>query len=144
MEDDESSLLSDTKEGTPEEAEIPDVMFFLNQRIICLNLIMLTLVRIVGNFNSPMLLLQVKHMPGDFETNMMAITICDIPASLFAGFVMRQGCRPKMLLVHYTLFSALAALFMVIFIDVESDSGISMPILTAMAKMGVVATSTTL
>ena len=78
-------------------------------------------------------------MPGDFETNMLAMSASDIPAALFAGFMIRRGFRPKLLITFYALFSGLAALSMVLFIDIE-NSGIGMPILSAFAKMGSVAT----
>ena len=118
-------------------------MFFLDKPIIRRNLILLTLIWMTVSFNIMMLMMQVKQMPGDFEANMLAMTASDIPAALFAGFMVRQGFRPKVLIAQYALFSGLAALSMVLFIDIE-DSGIEMPMLTAFAKMGCLAAYKTL
>jgi len=125
------------------EKEIPGVMFFLDKPIIRRNLILLTLIWMTVSFNIMMLIMQVKQMPGNFEANMLAMTASDIPAALFAGFMVRQGFRPKVLIAQYALFSGLAALSMVLFIDIE-DSGIEMPMLTAFAKMGCLAAYKTL
>jgi len=90
--------------------KIPDIKFFLSQRIIWTNLILLTTIWVVVTFNFYMINLQVKYLPGDFENNMLAMYASDIPAGIFAGFMVRQGFSPRRLIASYMLFSAMAAL----------------------------------
>ena len=90
-----------------------------------------------------MISLQVKYLPGTFENNMLAMVASDIPAALFAGILIRYGYKPRTLIACYMLFSALAALIMLLFVDIE-NSGIEMPILTASARIGCSATFVTL
>ena len=66
-------------------------MFYLNQRTILTNLISLTIVWIVVAFNYFTIGLQVKYLPGNFESNNLAMVSSDIPAVLFAGYVVRLG-----------------------------------------------------
>ena len=73
----------------------------------------------------------------------MAIVVSDIPATLFAYFMVRQGFKPRRLIASYTLFSALTALQMVLWVDTE-NSGFEMPLLTACAHFGAEATLKTL
>ena len=87
--------------------------------------------------------LQIKYLPGDFENNMLAMVASDIPAALFAGQMVRLGCKSKTMIASYMLFSCLAALLMVLFIDCGND-GVEMPLLTASARIGCTATFTTL
>ena len=139
QDDDLSNLLADRQEElVREEKKIPGIMFFLDSRMIRNNLILLTLIWMTASFNIMMLIMQVKQLPGNFEANMLAMAASDIPAALCAGFMVRQGFRPKILIASYALFSGLAALSMVLFSDIE-NSGIEMPILTAFAKMGTIA-----
>jgi hypothetical protein len=57
--------------------------------------------------------------------------------------MVRLGCKAKTLIASYMLFSCLAALLMVLFID-SDNNGIEMPLLTASARIGCTATFTTL
>lgn len=136
-------LADKQKEPVREVKKFPGIMFFMDMRFIRNNLILLTLIWMTVSFNITMLMMQVKQMPGVFETNMLAMSCSDIPAAIFAGFMVRQGFRPKILIAYYALFSGLAALSMVLCVDIQ-NSGIEMPILTAFAKMGCIATYKTL
>ena len=79
-------------------AEKPGVMYYLRQRTILVNLILITLVWITAVFNYYMINLQVKYFPGDFSVNMMVMTACDVPACLGAGYFVARY-RAKVIFV---------------------------------------------
>jgi hypothetical protein len=118
-------------------------MFYLNQRTILRNLILLTVIWVVVTFNYYLIGLQVKYLPGNFENNMLAMVGSDIPASLFGGYLVRKGFAAKRLYMCYMLTSAMASLSMVLFVEID-NSGIEMPILAALSRMGCCATFMTL
>lgn len=99
----------------------------------------MTIVWVVVTFNYYMISLQVKYLPGNFESNMLAMVSSDIPAALCAGYVVRLGIQPKKLIMSFMLLSAFASLLMVAFVDIE-NTGAEMPILTALARIGQSAT----
>ena len=68
-------------------SEKPGILYFLSQRTLLINLILMTFVWITSVFNFYMINLQVKYFPGEFTTNMVVLTSSDIPACLLAGYL---------------------------------------------------------
>ena len=63
----------------------------------------MTLIWITSVFNFYMINLQVKYFPGDFTTNMMVLTSSDIPACLFAGYLVQNYSVKKIFIFFFTL-----------------------------------------
>ena len=141
--DEEILISKEIGEKQFEEKAKPSIRFFLNQRSICINLVAITLIWLAASFNMSLIGLQVKHLPGDFENNMIAMLISDLPAVILTAILVRSGFRPKRLFFGYMLCSAIASLSMITFVYIEA-SGIEMPILTGAARFGIKCSFTTL
>ena len=113
----------------------PGVMYFLRQRTILVNLIAMTVVWMTVAFNYFMINLQVKYFPGVFEINMIVMFSTDIPASLFAGYLITV-LRAKVVFMTFFALQAVAGLCILLFTNAQ-DPGVAFPLLIAAARVGV-------
>ena len=111
-------------------------MYFLRQRTILVNLILMTIVWITVAFNYYMINLQVKYFPGEFSINMMVMTASDIPACLLAGYLVTKFSPRRVFIIFFTLQS-LAGISILTFISV-SNPGWTFPTLVGCARLGAV------
>ena len=107
MDDDLENLTIEEQQQLHQPAfmleEKPGILFFLNQRTILINLILMTFVWITSVFNFYMINLQVKYFPGDFTVNMMVLTGSDIPATLIAGYLVHHYKPKTIFMLFYAL-----------------------------------------
>ena len=75
----DEELLSDSQKSA---AEVPGVMYFLRQRVILNNQIVLTIVWSVTVFTFYLNNTFLKYMPGNFEDNFLAVVTSDIFVTL--------------------------------------------------------------
>ena len=75
----DEELLSDSQRNV---VEVPGVMYFLRQRVILNNQIVLTIAWSVTAFTFYLNNTFVKYMPGNFEDNFLAVVTSDIFVTL--------------------------------------------------------------
>jgi hypothetical protein len=118
-------------------------MFYLSYGTILSNLALLTIIWMIVGFNYYLIGTTIKYLPGNFEYNMLAMVSSDMLICLIGGYLVRVGFQAKKLMSGYMLLAAVASISMVQFVEIE-NSGIEMPILVALARMGIAATFMTL
>ena len=113
QEDEEDSLIANTDENFNnkiKEDKKPSIMFYLSQRTIFINLALMTIIWAIVGFNYYLIGATIKNLPGNFENNTLAMFSSDILVSLFCGYLVRTGCRAKILFMAYMLFAGIASL----------------------------------
>ena len=91
-------------------------MHYLKQRRILVNLILITVVWVTVTFNYYMINTQVKHFPGNFDVNTLAMFGSDIPFCLISGFLI-SVMRTKYVLVSLQVIQIVAGIVVLGFID---------------------------
>ena len=91
------------------------MLHFLSQKSIAINLAALTIIWIAAASNYFLLNFMTKYLPGDFNTNMVAMFCTDLPTGLLTWFLV-DYLRPQTVIKAYgsvMLGSGLILLFMV-------------------------------
>ena len=73
--------------GEDENEEVPSIKYFLSQKQIRCNLLILIYIWVVVSFNFQLLIFQLKHMPGSEYKNVIGNSLADILALFAAGIV---------------------------------------------------------
>ena len=116
-------------------------MFYLRQRDILVNLILITVIWVSVTFNYYMINFQVKYFPGSFDVNTIAMFGSDIPFCLLAGFLISILQTRTVFMIFHTI-QIFASLTVLAFIDPDNP-GLAFPFLIALARGGVIATFVT-
>ena len=92
------------------------------------------MVSVVANFNTIIMELQVKNIPGDFETNNLFLNLSGIPASLLAGYLCFKLSARALFFNGFCLqvFAGLAIVFLV----QPNDPTWTLPALLSAARIG--------
>ena len=110
-------------------------MYFLRQRTILVNLIAMAILWMTTAFNFFMINIQLKNFPGVFEINMIVMFSTDIPATLFAGYLITE-LRAKVVFMTFFAMQSVAGLCILLFTNAQ-DPGVAFPLLIAIARVGV-------
>ena len=81
----------------------PGVMFYLNQKTIRSNLIIITIIWMTTTFNYYMINFQVKYFPGDFSVNTIVMFGSDIPFCILTGFLVTYFRAKVVFWIFYVL-----------------------------------------
>ena len=107
----------------------------MKQREILINLICMTCIWITGAFNYYMIGLQVKYLPGIFETNVLLMYLADIPANFLAGYLPSKLGAKTIFLTAFAV-QVFAGLAIVFFVDPVNPTW-KLPVLLSLARLGV-------
>lgn len=110
-------------------------MFFLGQREILNNLLLLTVVWIVSVFNYYMINLQVKYFPGNFTVNMIVMFGTDIPAAILAGYFIPRF-QAKILFVVFFALQSFAGMAILLGMGASTSQSWVFPALVAIGRFG--------
>ena len=112
-----------------------DIMYFLGQRVILQNLILLTILWVVCAFSYFLCNLMIKYIPGDFQINTLVMFCADMVAAVTTGFLLSNFSATR-LFFFYFLLSGLAGACMIFTVDKENPNW-SVPLLVSFARFGI-------
>ena len=91
----------------------PSVMSFLRQRVICSNLVLMSLVWFTVNYNFILIGFSLKYFPGNLYTNAYAMSLSELLAYLVSGMIYTKfGMRGTF--ISFSVLSAIAGFLMVV------------------------------
>ena len=109
-------------------------MYFLRQRTILINLLILTVLWVSCSFNYYLVGFKVKYFPGNINLNQMASILAESLAYIISGCLLSHFNSRWILLVCFTL-SAVAG-FSILMCDESSSDGLFV-FLVLLAKFGI-------
>ena len=92
------------------------IKYYLQQRTILVNLILITIAWIVIAFNYYLVTFMVKHVPGDFNINSLAMFSTDIPATILSGWL-SQRWTPRLTFALCFGLQVIAGMSILMFVD---------------------------
>ena len=113
----------------------PDVMFYLKQKTIRINLVLMTIIWVTVTFNYYMINFQVKYFPGDFGVNTIVMFGSDIPFCIMTGFMI-SFFRAKVVFLMFYVLQIIAGLS-ILFLVNPNEPGVIFPALVSCARGGV-------
>ena len=96
----------------------------------------MTIAWIVVAFNFYLVTYMVKHIPGNFEINSLAMFSTDVPACLLVGWLALK-LKPRITFAFCFGLQTLAGMSILLFVDQE-DPGSILPFLIGCCRFGVV------
>ena len=94
----------------------PSIYYYLKQRTIMINLILMTIAWVVVAFNYYLATFMVKHIPGDFNINSLVMFSTDVPANLIVGWL-GQKLPPRLTFTLCFGLQVVAGLSILLFVD---------------------------
>lgn len=115
----------------------PPLMHYLRQRAILINLIVMTLVWVTAGFNYYLLNFQVKFFPGNFNVNVMVMSLADMVGYGGSGILFKH-VQVKYLFAGCFAMSGLAGLAILLTSSAGSDdAGVGFVLLIFAARLGI-------
>ena len=118
-------------------------MYFLRQRVILNNQIVLTIVWSVTTFTFYINNTFVKYMPGNFEENFLRVVTGDMIVTLVCSQIYQFVHSPKILIFAASAISATAMTCIVIFVDYKNPDW-KVLVFAGLARAGIVSNFITL
>ena len=113
------------------------VKYYIGQRKILINLILMSLIWTIVSFTYSLLTLHIKYIPGDFSLNQFAMSATDIPACLIAGQLVLV-CKPRIIFMSFFLLATVASFCLVLFADAKNP-GAMMSVCIILVRLGLTA-----
>ena len=117
-----------------EAKNVPSMLYYLKQKGILVNLVLMTIIITISTFNYFMINFTVKYLPGDFHLNSIYMFVSDIPACVLV-FYMLEHFRAKTVFLALFMIKLVAGFCILVFIE-EGDPGLAFPFLIACARGG--------
>ena len=131
----ESQLVVENNHQEQEGFEVPDILYFLSQKSIAINLAALTIIWIAASSNFYTITFVAKYLPGDFNTNMVALFCADLPTSLVTwGLV--SYLRPQTVIKVYSLLMLCGGLLLLYLVSDLNNLGAEFPSAVALTRVG--------
>lgn len=111
------------------------MLYFLGQKSIAINLAALTIIWIAASSNYYTITFMAKYLPGDFNTNMVALFCADLPTGLITWGLVAY-LRPQTVIKAYSLLMLCGGLLLLYLVSDLNNLGAEFPYAVASARVG--------